>query len=296
MLYLVKKAIEKPDKIGPYLHTRFDENIGDPIKYQCIRWKTEDPSSYLVELDGYDLLVDLGDEGIGRHLALNGIREPITSSAYRNELRKLNESRDGPIRVIEAGANIGYYALMPAVDLDDTKIYAAEVDQSNVTRLLRNIRLNGLAEKFEVDCLALGDENGEMEVQLSQHSNRHSLKEEVKTDSIFTDTRTVPVKRGNNWLEEKDVAPENINVIRMDVEGFESQILQGMPDLDLDLVHIEIHPYLMNESETAYVIDWLLDQDLKLVAAGQNDDRVSLSHFGEIGDQHYVELVATKRD
>lgn len=257
--------------------------------------KLQSGSEYKMILDGYSLFVSLDDRGLGRELALSGNREEVSSQAYRDALKKFQPKVEGPVRVAEIGANIGFYALMPPAELDDVEIYAAEVDPDNVERLRRNIDLNGWSNRFEVDCVAISDSDGEKFVHVHDSSNLHSLQSQVEAqrpDSV-TESRQTPTRTVDTWLNDYGLSPQDINVIRMDVEGHEASVLRGFSGVFENrpvLVHIEIHPELMSEEDKEYIRQTF--KDCRIIDAGINERRVSIESIDDVFSHEFVELVA----
>lgn len=294
MIKKIKRAIERPDLIQPYLLGRYDSYIYRPIKGAYIDWTAPDDGEYIVELDGYNLTVDLNDGGIGRDLALYGIREPISYEFYRRKLRELSGSSEDPIHILEAGANIGYYALAPAVDIDHSVVHAVEVDKHNVDRLIKNTQINGVEEKFNIDCVALGSENTEADLYKSGHSNLHSLQEEFVQDrpSLHTETESTTVTTGASWLSEYDLSPEDMQVLRMDVEGYEANVLKGLPQILSSpplLIHMELHPKLMEEKEIKYIRSRL--QRVDILCAARGGTAISVDSIDGLLSYPWIEFV-----
>ncbi len=66
-----------------------------------------------ISVRGQHMIVDLDDQGMSRDLLLYGIREEATAERFDRELAVLGAS-DEPVRIIDIGANIGYYTLIEA--------------------------------------------------------------------------------------------------------------------------------------------------------------------------------------
>src|SRR3989338_3697422 len=73
------------------------------IKFFLIKLKSKD--IIVKNVQGNGMYLDLKDEGISKDLILDGIREPESTREIAKILKTGNV-------VVEAGANIGYYALM----------------------------------------------------------------------------------------------------------------------------------------------------------------------------------------
>lgn len=285
------RAIERPDRILPYVR----EQWYGPWKLRTVRLRTDDGKATL-ELDHCDLTVDTTDDGIGRTLLIHGRHEPVSSAVYRRELRALAADIDETLTVFDLGANIGYHALMPAVDIDDTHVYAVEADAGNYALLRRNIEMNGLDEKFTTDCVALGNEKGTAQFHVSTKSNRHSLSPRVTEAFPSHDfrTRSVDLRDAGAWLAEQGLSPADLHVLRMDIEGWEAEVFRSLDGLLSNrplLLHVEIHPSLMDAEDTDYLVSRLAQADLELVAASQNRSALSVTSLDEIRETKWVETV-----
>lgn len=209
-----------------------------------------------IELPGYKLTVDLDDRGIGRELALNGLREPHSYKTYRRCIESLETDDGEELVVLEIGANIGYYAMLPAILRDDARIYAAELSEANTELLRRNVRANNVADRFTIDNVAISNETGTGSVYISESSNCHSLNE-IVNPKLMADEKQIAITAANEWLARHGVEQAEIDVLRMDVEGYEYEILDALDEISPRLVHIEIHPKLMTDEELDFVLERL---------------------------------------
>lgn len=214
-----------------------------------------------VQLPGYRLNVDLDDKGIGRELALKGVREPHSYTTYRQSIESLESENDEELVVLEIGANIGYYAMVPAVLRDDARIYAAELSEANSELLRRNVRTNGVEDRFTIDTVAISNDTGTGYVHISDSSNCHSLNEIINPRSMI-DKQEITIKSAIEWLDDHGLDQADIDVLRMDVEGYEYEILAALDEISPSVVHIEIHPKLMTDAELNFVMDRLDEFDL----------------------------------
>ena len=124
--------------------------------------------------------------------------------------------------VLDIGANIGYYALLESMLVGETGlVYAVEPVISNFKQLEKNIQLNnaGNIRSFQ---FAFGAEKAETEIYISDKCNWCTLNKEAIRDCVGSQkVSVVPV---DSFLEDK-ATPK---LIRMDVEGYEYEVLQGM--------------------------------------------------------------------
>ena len=200
-------------------------------------------------VQGSRMLLNLNDEGISADLALDGIREPLSTRAVQEELK------EGQM-TIDIGANIGYYALMEARKVGKKgRVYAIEPVPENYRRLVKNIELNGY-KNIEPYPLAIGDTTKRIKMYLSPHSNLHSMAppkgKEIK-GTVNVDMTTLDA-----FIKKRKIRP---SFIRMDVEGYEYQIIKGMRHIlrkrDPLLLFIELHPHIMGSEKTGWVLSTL---------------------------------------
>lgn len=200
-----------------------------------------------VKINNYEMLLNLSNCGIDikessifKQLALDKTREKEATKVMMEFIKP------GDI-ILEAGANIGYYALMEAKILNGNgKIFAIEPEPHNFELLNKNIRLNNFENIVETSQLAFSDTTGNLPFYVSKHSNLHSFIKPKKEFSILS----IATKTIDDFISDKK---EKINFIRMDVEGYECKIIKSMGSFlkqngPLKLF-IELHPHLVLPEE-----------------------------------------------
>ncbi len=191
---------------------------------------------YLRNIQNSKMYLAVNDRGISRDLLIRGIRE-------RMETRIMQQILKPGMKVIDIGANIGYYVLMEARAVSETgHVYAIEPETKNLQLLRRNIELNGY-QNVDVFPGAISDENGSGMLYVSKHLNLHSL---LRPVGPMENKYLVEVCRLDDFGQKHHIDPSDINLIRMDVEGCEVKVLAGMTEIlraakALTLV-IEFHP------------------------------------------------------
>ena len=136
----------------------------------------------------------------------------------------------------DIGANVGLYTCLVANMLPPEQILAAEPHPENVRRLRENLQHNNSSATI---CeAAIGAESGVAELEL--HGNqagegKHALAGADAEETIRIDVVTA------DELSELITPP---TVIKIDVEGAEALVLQGLEPLLADCrpVYCEIHP------------------------------------------------------
>lgn len=172
------------------------------------------------EILGSEMYLDLRDEGISLDLFNDGIREPLMTEAIQKEIKS------GDI-VIDIGANIGYYALLEAkLVREEGMVYAIEPVPQNAESLRKNIKLNGYSN-IEVFQIAIGGENKTDFIYVSNMRNMCSMIYHEDRSYNYIGKTPVTVITLDNFLEDKPYP----DLIRMDVEGYEIEIIRGMKKL-----------------------------------------------------------------
>ncbi len=181
----------------------------------------------LREILGSKMYLLANDPGISRSLIRSGIREPNTVQVIQKIVKP-------GMTVIDVGANLGYYALLESMLVGPNgKVYAIEPVEENYRVLCENIRLNN-CRNIEVFPLAVGDKAGEQEIFLSKHSNRGTMIDlngasefyRQRMSEIGKEKATVNTVTLDNFIREHGIKAADL--VRMDVEGYEPQVIGGM--------------------------------------------------------------------
>lgn len=271
----------------------------------------------LADVHDFRMWLDTTDPGISQTLLTFGFHEYTSSNAFRRELRRLAEEVDRPV-ALEIGANIGYFGLLEASTLGpEAHVYAVEPTPENADLLERNVRTNGFEDRMTVERCAVGTESGPATLFLSDLSNQHSVRatggdgRQEADDSV-----SVPMLTARDLLARFDLPPESVNVLRMDLEGYESVVLDQLePVLAADgptVVYVELHPLHFNDAELNDVVSQFREHGFEPrstvvheTAAGLSDwkswhgkrldlpDMDALEAYLQRAD-HAVELVARK--
>jgi FkbM family methyltransferase len=178
----------------------------------------------------YRLVLDSYDPGVCRQLLERGTREP--------EQKYLLEQALKPgMTAFDLGANAGYYTVMMAKRVGEAgRVYAVEPLLQSFTLLERNVRLNGL-DNVQLEQIAIADQDGVRDLLLTAESNWHSFqKPELATrapwcsryERRIVDAIPVRTQALANFLADK----EPIDFLRMDLEGFETVILDAICNLE----------------------------------------------------------------
>ncbi len=135
--------------------------------------------------------------------------------------------------VVDVGANVGYYLLLIAREIGPSgTVICIEPEPENLEELRRCIEVNGL-RNVEVMAAAAGERRGE--VRLARGVNGR-----VTADP--TGAVTVPACCLDELIDRRP------DVVKIDVEGFEGQVLRGAQQLIracTPRLFVEVHPALL---------------------------------------------------
>ena len=189
---------------------------------------------------GFSMYLDLVRPGISGTLGVIGGRELDQIYLLERELRPGH-------RVMDLGANIGFYALLEAKRVGrEGAVLAIEPDPHNYELLRRNISLNDADSVIEARPIGVSNRSGTAQFHLHEMSNLNTLhpREELAEGGVhgFTQVLEIQVVHIAELLRER--AP--IHLLRMDIEGHEVEVLEGLVEAVAEghrpRVLFEVHP------------------------------------------------------
>jgi FkbM family methyltransferase len=180
------------------------------------------------------------DWGISRILARDGIRE-------RESVEALCQFVQPDMTIFDLGANIGFYVLIEAqiISKGSGKIIAIEPGPDNYQLLKLNITENNYSDCVTVYHGAVTNKSGMTSLRLSNASNCHKL-EEISSNNADGKFIAVPAFTFSDILTEGNISIDQLDFLRMDIEGAEYLILPHIIELIANkekfLMFIEFHP------------------------------------------------------
>jgi len=192
-------------------------------------------------------IMKMNATGGGIHKTLRGIG---TKKRREPELLYLLEQEIKPgMIVMDLGANIGYITLLMAELVGPKgRVYAMEPDPSNYKLLKYNVRINSFNDRVICYEVAISNKLGMTKFYAGKNaSNLGALTQHKKSVSkpIIVKCNTL-----TTFFQEHDP----VNFIKMDIEGAEVQVLDGMynyiksNDFPCKIV-MELHPMFYKSGE-----------------------------------------------
>ena len=168
---------------------------------------------------------------------------------------------DGDV-VVDVGANIGIYSLwMSKYAGTHGKVFAFEPDSSNYFQLIENINLNNLGRYITPIQKAAGNVNGNISFTTGLDGENHIEK------SNLHNVVDVPCVKLDDFFTENNIG--HISYIKVDVEGFELDVLKGsikyITERKIEIIQLEINQTILNSgTRIEELTDFLTKHDYEL--------------------------------
>jgi FkbM family methyltransferase len=198
------------------------------------------------------------DEGISTELQIYQSHEPLTTHLMIKELKQ-------DMFCLDLGSNIGYYAVIESNIVGESgKIFAIEPSPVNFPILKLNLE-NQKKNNFSVHNIAIGDKNEDMEFIISSKSNWSKIR--MNNEKINPEDKIIkiPVKTLDSFVQENDI--KKIDILRMDVEGFEYNIILGANKIlekFTPKIFVEIHKMYLGKEKTYEIFNNLKNKGYEI--------------------------------
>lgn len=167
-------------------------------------------------------------------------RSPINGSEREQIQNVLNEIKENDT-FFDIGANIGIYTCFAGAKCNEGKVVAFEPYPPNVEQLRANIRHSKLSN---VQIEAIGLSNKTDTIEFSEPKSEVGLRTGSIKPSAGDGNYQVQTRAGDDLILNENI-PEP-DVIKIDVEGAEAVVIQGLKDTLQSgvcrTIFIEIHP------------------------------------------------------
>lgn len=213
---------------------------------------------------GQRMYLSLRDPGMSRWLMSYGMHEPLAT-------RLLNQEIKPGMRVVDIGANVGYYTLQLARSVGQGGgVIAIEPLPDNVNLLGMNVDANGHGN-VRIYQAAVGPRDGVAELHTSRNLGRSSLACQRSHEGHVE----VPLWTLDALLQKE----AKIDYIKMDIEGYETEAIKGMHGIlqkHRPGLFIETHPAIAGGKATIQLLEDLkrLGYETKYVVDKASDHPV----------------------
>lgn len=198
---------------------------------------------------------------------------------YEADIARLLQKLARPsTHVFDVGANIGLMAIPVLQNCQDCSVVSFEPSPSSLPYLRRTVSGSGYADRWRLVEKALSDREGELDFAVCRPQD--SLYEGFRSSGRLTGAQMVKVPVGTLDEEWKRLGRPDVSVIKVDVEGAESLVLQG----GVELIHT-CRPHL--------VVEWYADHlqafsvpadDLLRIAQRHGYGIYSIPHIVPVSD------------
>jgi len=240
------------------------------------KYTQKNPGDLIVDVNGYKLEVIPGDLGISSELLMFKTHEPLTTKLLSKELKK-------DMVCLDVGGNIGYYTLFESnIVGPNGKVIAIEPSPPNFKYLKKNLEIQNI-KNVDAYNFAAGDRDGDINFLIYEESNGSFTIPDGETTNLPGEIIKVQAKRLDTFLDELKI--NRVDFVRMDVEGYESYIIEGMPNIIKSfkpMFQIEVHASLLGKDGTkkflktfqeyGYEAKYYVPRDIDLPIIGTMND------------------------
>lgn len=179
---------------------------------------------------GLKIYLDPRDIAVAQHIALDFIWEEEITKAWLSVLKPADV-------VLDIGANFGYFGLLAGqfTDRKKAKIVFFEANPNLIPYINKSLSSNWLHEQSKVENYAVSDSPGKLTLNvLKDYIGSSGFQTMEHLESYMHEQMKLEVKEKIqvNALTIDDYCKENkigaVNLIKMDIEGYEEKAYRGM--------------------------------------------------------------------
>jgi FkbM family methyltransferase len=239
------------------------------------------PEKKIMEIQGSRMYVDVHDKDpimrrTFRVYALKRVHEESTTQLFKKVVK------EGDV-IVDLGANLGYFTLLAAkLTGKKGRVYSFEPEPRNYNYLLKNIELNGY-DNIVASQKAVSNKHGKVKLYICPYdSGHHTINqyggiEAYKHDPVYNNATVDFVEVETVVLDDFLEDMEQVDVVKMDVEGAEMLALSGMDGIirrsrNLKMF-IEFFPLLIREmgsSPDEFIRRFLEDYNFSISVIGHD--------------------------
>lgn len=184
------------------------------------------------------------------------LRDDVDFSVF-NEIFKFNEYKScidkiksSSFPIVDIGAHVGFFSIFAFCLNDKIDIFAIEPEVGNLDVLKKNIDLNNLKNVKILNC-AIGDETKFGEIIVSEDSiNNKILKNNTKFNTKLKSnlkTQKIKIFSFKDFLKNNNI--EKVSLVKMDIEGFEYDVIDSLGSQDF----LKIESFIFEYHENVYI-------------------------------------------
>ncbi|EGK8061560.1 FkbM family methyltransferase [Campylobacter lari] len=153
----------------------------------------------------------------------------LTHSFYsENQLKKIDKYLSEESIVLDIGANIGNHSIYWSLISNVKAIYSFEPIKNTFDILQKNIYINNIKDKIQIFNIALGKENSYADIKFYDSNNIGATQITQKNPShpSAANVQNIQIVKLDEFIN-SNFQYEKIDMIKIDVEGFENNVLAG---------------------------------------------------------------------
>jgi FkbM family methyltransferase len=257
--------------------------------YRIVRRAFLDTSKeHILKINGHKFATIPNDKGISEELLMFKTHEPLSTKLFETFLKP-------GMTCLDVGSNIGYYVCLENQIIGKNgRIIAIEPSPINFKYLQKNVELQE-SKNIELHNFACGNREGKIDFLVSNRSNWSRVASDDLIDAppdAIIEKISIEIKKLDLFLQEKNL--EKLDFVRMDVEGYESNILKGLEDtlrIFKPSLQIEVHLFILGNESTVnlltffenlgYEICYYIPREMDVPILGNSKD-ILKSSFKEI--------------
>ncbi|HBT93791.1 MAG TPA: hypothetical protein DEB23_05980, partial [Chitinophagaceae bacterium] len=161
--------------------------------------------------------------------------------------------------VFDIGANMGFYTIWISRSIDELgQIHSFEPDTKNFKRLSQNISINQFKGQFHTNNVAVSKQNGKMKMTIGFDGENHLVPSNFGGNSSIINVVCL-----DDYCNQHNI--NRIDFVKIDVEGFELDVLKGgiylLTQKNVDVIQLEINRALINSGTTPIEIISFVEQN-----------------------------------
>ncbi len=182
--------------------------------------------------------------------------------------------------VLDIGTNYGTTLLQFAKKVGEKGlVFGFEPDPINYEICTKNIVLNSFFN-VEVDNLGLGDVLGELLLVVDTESNRGGNR--ISKNTFGKEAYKVKIVSLDEWIENKNV--QHIDLIKMDVEGFEYNVLKGAEKTlekfrPILFIELDDENLKLQDASAELLVKFLIEKNYVITNSENNESISEKSNF-----------------